>query len=132
MLFRSRGTAAIGVPLALALWLPLLANPALITPVVQHGSIDYEVRLPWALQLSHGLVTLVYALVILLPLLLVPRRRLWLLAAGLAAAFLVAQLAYVYAFSSVWCFFSALLSAVVLWALRQPQPHCATSASPPG
>lgn len=39
---------------------------------------------------------------------------------GLAVSFAVAQLAFLHAFSSVWCYFSAVLSLLVLWILREP------------
>jgi hypothetical protein len=41
---------------------------------------------------------------------------------SLLAAFLITHLAYGYAFTSVWCLFSALLSASLFWILRDPQP----------
>jgi hypothetical protein len=111
----------LGLVLALLLWLPLLGDPARITPVLRHGSIDYQVILPGSALVSHGLVTLVYGTIICLPLLLTTSRRVWLLAAALALAFAVAQLGFLYAFSSVWCYFSAVLSALVVWILLRAE-----------
>jgi hypothetical protein len=34
----------------------------------------------------------------------------------------VAQLAFLYAFTSVWCFFSALMSILLLWIIRDAPP----------
>jgi hypothetical protein len=112
----------LGLVLALLLWLPLLAEPGRITPVVRQGSIDYQVLVPGSSLVSHGLVTLVYAGIICVPLLLTSGRRVWLLAAALVLAFGVAQVAFLHAFSSVWCYFSAVLSVLVVWILWTESP----------
>ncbi len=112
----------LGVLVAGALWIPLLLNPALINPIVRHGSIDYQVQGSWAERPDHWAVTLLYLLIIGLPLLLHPCWRLRWLGVALMLAFVLAQLAFLHAFSSVWCFFSALLSALVLWILLGEQP----------
>lgn len=107
--------------LAALLWTPLLRDPGRITPVVMHGSIEYQPQLPLAALLGHQPVSLLYALIVCLPLLLAPRRRLRWLALGLALAFAVAQLAFLHAFSSVWCYLSALLSILVVWVLGETE-----------
>lgn len=118
-----RGLAGLGLVLAGLLWLPLLWDPGRITPVQRLGSIDYQAIVPGSAQVSHLLVSLIYGALIVLPLLLAPQRRLWLLAAALALAFAAAQLAYLHAFSSVWCYFSAVLSVLVVWILAaRPAP----------
>jgi hypothetical protein len=66
---------------------------------------------------------LLYLLVITLPLLLVPSRQIRLFGASLAGSCLIAYLGWQYALSSVWCFFSALLTVQILWILRAvPSP----------
>lgn len=111
----------LGWLLAALLWTPLLHHPGLISPVVRHGSIDYQAQPPLAALLGHQTVSHFYALIVCLPLLLAPGRRLRWLAVALALAFAVAQLAFLHAFSSVWCYLSALLSVLVVWVLREPQ-----------
>lgn len=106
--------------LAVSLAVPLLANASEVTPLIRHGSIDYQVRLPWAELLGHQPVSLLYGLIVCLPLLCTPSHRLRWLCVGLAVSFAVAQLAFLHAFSSVWCYFSAVLSLLVLWILREP------------
>lgn len=113
---------AVGGLLAALLWLPLLLNPELINPVVHRGSIDYQMQVPGFAPVNQRLVTLIYALIVCLPLLLTPIHRLRWLAGGLALAFTIAQLAFLYAFSSVWCYFSALLSLLVIWVLQGESP----------
>jgi hypothetical protein len=56
------------------------------------------------------------------PLMLSASGRLRAFGAAILAAFLVSHLFYGYAFASVWCFFSALLSASLYWILRDPEP----------
>lgn len=104
------------------LWLPLLLDPSRLDPTVVQGSIDYRPQLLGIGLIGHGLGSLIYAITITLPLLLTPYRRLRWLAGLILVAFAVAQTLYLYAFSSVWCFFSALLSGLVLWIVaEEPQ-----------
>jgi hypothetical protein len=62
---------------------------------------------------------LLYAATITLPLLLAARRPLLIFAAALLAAFVLATGLYGHAFSSVWCYFCALLSGLILWIVRE-------------
>ena len=112
-----RGLWGLGALLAVGLWVPLLLQPGLVNPIVRLGSIDYRAQPIWAGPFSHTVLSLLYGLIVVLPLWLHPCRRLRWLAAGLALAFALAQVAYLHAFSSVWCYFSAVLSAMVLWIL---------------
>jgi hypothetical protein len=112
----------LGALLGAGLWIPLLFNPDLINPIVRLGSIDYQLTPTLAPTGGHMGFTLIYALVICLPLLLHPYRRLRLLGFALAVSFAVAQLAFLYAFTSVWCFFSALISILLLWIIRDAPP----------
>lgn len=118
-----------GWSLAMLLWTPLLLNPELIDPVVRHGSIDYQVQ-PFAAALpAHQPLTLVYLLIVCLPLLLTPLRRPRWLALALALSFVAAQIAFLHAFSSVWCYFSAVLSVLVVWVLGE-RPQAGPSPAP--
>ncbi|MFQ6538750.1 MULTISPECIES: DUF6629 family protein [Aphanothece] len=111
-----------GLAMGLWLWLPLLLDPGRIHPTVVRGSIDYLPVLPGHGLVSHEVGTLVYGLVISLPLILTGSRRLTWFAAALIAAFALAQVSYLHAFSSVWCYFSALLSLLLLWVVREARP----------
>jgi len=111
-----------GALLAVVLWMPLLFDPNLINPIVRRGSIDYQVTAFWPHFGGHLAVTLIYALIICLPLLLHPFRRLRWLGVAMAVAFGVTQLAFLHAFSSVWCYFSALISMLLIWIIRPASP----------
>ena len=108
----------LGALLGAGLWIPLLFNPGLINPIVRFGSIDYQLTPTLAPTGGHMAFTLIYALIICLPLLLHPYRRPRLLGLALAISFALAQLAFLYAFTSVWCYFSALMSILLLWIIR--------------
>lgn len=60
---------------------------------------------------------LIYALIICLPLLLHPYRRLRLLGVALAVSFVVSQLAFQHVFTSVWCYLGVLMSVLLLWII---------------
>lgn len=111
-----------GALLGAGLWIPLLLDPGLINPTVRQGSIDYQAHPPWTGLMGHLPVSLIYALIICFPMLLHPYRRLSLLGVALAVAFVVAQVAFLQAFSSVWCYFSALISMLILWILFDASP----------
>lgn len=112
-----RALSGLGALLGAGLWIPLLLDPGLINPIVRGGSIDYQAHPPWTDMIGHLPLSLLYALIICIPLLLHPYRRLNLLGVALAVGFVVAQVAFLQAFSSVWCYFSALISILVLWII---------------
>lgn len=112
----------LGLLVGAGLWLPLFLDGALFEPVVVNGSLNYTTTLLADRWISPGLGSTVYGLVIIAPLLLSRSGRLHGFAAALVAAFLLSHLFYAYAFTSVWCFFSALLSASLAWILRDPEP----------
>jgi hypothetical protein len=69
---------------------------------------------------SHGWGSLIYGLIVTVPLLLTPFRRLRWFAAAIVIASVYAQVAYLHAFSSVWCYLTAMLSALLLWVVDEP------------
>jgi hypothetical protein len=120
-----RGLLGVGILLGLSLWLPLLADPAPAVPFpvgrsLHYGAVDLLAGTPLA-----GGGPLLYLLLIALPLLLVPSKGIRLFGASLALSSLLAYGWWQQAFSSVWCFFSALLSLQILWILRAEPPAAA-------
>lgn len=118
----------LGALLGLSLWLPVLAHPLRAVPSVMAGSLRYG-----AMDLLHGtplagLGPALYLLLITSPLLMVPSRPVRLFALSLGVSALISQLWWQHTFSSVWCFFSALLSWQILLlldrnaTLRPPEP----------
>lgn len=116
LLFRSLW--GLGALLGAGLWFPLLFDTGLINPIVRLGSIEYQVKPPWSPLGGHMAFLLLYALIICLPLLLHPYRRVRILGVALAVSFAVSQLAFQHAFTSVWCYLGALMSILLLWIIR--------------
>lgn len=120
-----------GLLLGLTLWLPMALHPLRAVPSVLGGSLHYgAVDLLRGSPLA-GLGPAIYLLVITVPLLLVPARpvRLFALCLGLSA--LISQLWWQHTFSSVWCWFSALLSCQILLLLQGAAPLTPPAPRPP-
>jgi hypothetical protein len=120
-----------GLVLGIGLWLPLLLQPTRIEPVVLKGSIDYGLTLLMSGGLAES-IRYLYAVVIGLPLLLLPCAWLRSFGVALLASGLVAEWAYRQAFLSVWCYLSALLSVLIVWIIytkRLPTKGQAKAAS---
>lgn len=120
-----------GLLLGLTLWLPMALHPLRAVPSVLGGGLHYgAVDLLRGSPLA-GLGPAIYLLVITVPLLLVPARpvRLFALCLGLSA--LISQLWWQHTFSSVWCWFSALLSCQILLLLQGAAPLTPPAPRPP-
>lgn len=118
----------LGMVVGVWLWVPLLLEPGRVTPIVVLGSIEYQALIPPYGLVNQGWGTLIYGLIITIPLLLTPLRRLRWFAAGLMAAFVYAQVAYIHAFTSVWCYLAALLSVLLIWVVDEPAAAVSSEA----
>ena len=112
----------LGLLLGAGLWLPLLLDGSVLQPAVVHGSLNYTTSLLANGWINLGVGSTVYGLLITAPLLLSGSGRLRWFGGCILGAFLITHLAYGYAFTSVWCLFSALLSGSLYWILREPEP----------
>lgn len=112
----------LGLLVGAGLWLPLLLDSSILQPAVVHGSLNYATTLLADRWINLGVGSTVYGLLIITPLLLSGSGRLSWFGGCVLSAFLMSHLLYAYAFTSVWCFFSALLSASLAWILRDPEP----------
>lgn len=108
----------LGMGLAALLWLPIWQAHDQVTAVVRQGSILYTFPFPLADHWGFQPVTLMYSLIIIFPLLISGWNELRALAYTLIVTFVVSSFAYLHAFSSVWCFFSACLSVQIFLMLR--------------
>lgn len=111
-----------GLILGTLLWLPLLFQPTRFEPVVVQGSIDYGLKLLIGGGQS-DLIRLIYAAVAGLPLLLLPYTWMRIFGVALLASGLIAEWAYRETFASVWCYFSALLSVLIVWMIYTNRLH---------
>lgn len=124
-----QGLLLLGLLMGLSLWLPLLLDPAQLQPQVLHGNLLYRSDPPLLPLLGAGQGSLLYGLLVSLPLLLSGSPRLRLFAAALLLSFAMAWFGYRHAFVSSWCFFSAWLSPLLLWAVAEPEPLSHRAAS---
>jgi hypothetical protein len=107
----------------LSLYLPLLLDPSWLTVHVERHSIIYDSRLIYDGVVPHFALRLLYAAIICLPLLASSATLVKIfgilisLSVGLTFAFAT------YAFTSVWCFFAAVLSVWIAVVMRRaPRP----------
>lgn len=112
----------LGILFGLTLWLPLALDPRGLQLREVGGSLQYGTTFLAGGLVSHSQGSGLYLLLVGLPLLLVPSWRLRLFALLVLLSFGVAQIAYLYAFTSVWCYFAALLSGLALWVIAEPKP----------
>ena len=117
-----RGFFLLGLVMGLWLWLPLLLEPWRLQPTVLLGNLNYRSVTPLHSVLGLAQGSLLYGVVITLPLMLTGSRRLGAFALALAMAFALAWFGYRHALPSSWCFFSAALSLLLLWVVREPAP----------
>jgi hypothetical protein len=113
--------AILGLLLGASLLTPLTTHPGWLDIMVTGGSIHYGIVTVYDDQLDVNVLRLLYAAVILLPMLLASLPGLRRFGLLLLASLLVSALFYQFAFISVWCFFAALLS---LQAARVVLQHC--------
>jgi hypothetical protein len=119
----------LGLVPGLLLWLPLLSQPKAALPTPSGHALVYALT-PWSEHLLPALVgPVLYASLIVVPLLLIPSGRVRTFALTLLLAFAIIEWANRQALTSLWCYASALLSAQILWILREKAPP-ATSQPP--
>ena len=121
----------LGLLMGAVLWLPLVVDGSLIQPAILRGSIDYHTTLLTDRWISLDAGSSLYAIVIATPLMVSSSVRLRGFGVMVLIAFLISHLVYAYAFTSVWCFFSAVLSVALYWILRDPQPVAPAWEAPP-
>lgn len=111
------GVTTFGAAYGLSLFAPLLVNPDWLTVDLARGSILYDTRLIYDGAVSKTVLRVTYAGVICLPLLAstAPGVRFFgvLVTLSVLAAFLFAT----YAFTSIWCYFAAVVSAWIAFMM---------------
>lgn len=109
---------AMGVALGLLLYLPVLIWPSAVQISLVEHSIHYVTPTVYPSPGMNVLGRLIYAAIICLPLVLSSHPALrgfgWLVLASVVLGFAFAS----HAFTSIWCFLAAVLSAYILVVLR--------------
>jgi len=97
------------------LYLPMVFQPDWLAVQVVHHSIEYQTRLIFDPWLSQEVDRLVYALIILIPFALASNPALKGLGATIALSAIASHWLLHQVFVSVWCFFAAILSLLIVW-----------------
>ncbi len=100
-----------------SLYEPFLFNTGSFSPTVAHGSIDYQTRVVYDRWFPRYVSRLIYLLIVVSPLWLSQSVQLKLFGSLVALSLVGTYLFYNYAFVSVWCFFSAVLSLYVVYVI---------------
>lgn len=127
--------AWVGLGFALTVYLPVaVRSDALRVAVVCH-SLRYDVSgVPTGVRALGWFGQALYLAAVSVPALLSRNRRVRPLGLGLIVSAAVSQLVFWYAFTSVWCFFAAVLSldiAFILYHLPEPTPGPPRRFDPP-
>jgi hypothetical protein len=97
------------------LYLPMVFHIDWVGVQVVHHSIEYKTCLMFDPWLSQEVERLVYALIILIPFALASNPALKGFGATIALSAILSHLLLHQVFVSVWCFFAAILSLLIIW-----------------
>jgi len=97
------------------LYLPMVFQPDWLAVRVVHHSIEYKTRLIFDSWFSQEVDRLVYALIILIPFTLASNPALKRFGATIALSAIASHWLLHQVFVSVWCFFAAILSLLIVW-----------------
>jgi len=104
----------IGATYGLSLYIPLWGYENWLGIELVNHSIEYKTTLLYDRYISKEIVSLFYTLIILVPLLGASDRYIRTFGIVIVASVIITILFLDYAFISVWCYFSALLSFYIL------------------
>lgn len=105
------GVAVFGAAYGLSLFVPLLVNPDWLTVDLARNSILYDTRLIHDDVVSKTVLRVAYAGMICLPLLACTAPGVRVFGVLVTLSVLVAFLFATHAFTSIWCYFAAVVSA---------------------
>ena len=118
--------ATLGQVGGLGFYVPILLNPDALVVRVVHHSVRFDITQFDAMEVIPQLVwQFCYLAVVSLPLFLVAQNRKGLIAfsTALVISAAISHAYFWYAFASVWCFFAALLSMVLVYVFHHLTPR---------
>ncbi|HEX4147797.1 MAG TPA: DUF6629 family protein [Pirellulales bacterium] len=121
--------ALIGVAAGALLFLPIVIDPAALRVTVIHHSLSYNYAdSPDMMLLPQPVWQLVYLAIIALPLVLLKSKDAIFYSTALVLTATLSHVVFLYAFASIWCFASAILSLFLgyvfyKWPLPETQQH---------
>jgi hypothetical protein len=111
------GFTIFGGAYGLSLFAPLLANPDWLSVKLVRGSIVYDTQLIYDDVISKTALRLTYAAVICIPLLASTAPGVRAFGMLVTLSVLLAFLFATYAFTSIWCYFAAVVSAYIAFMM---------------
>ncbi|MEL7507355.1 MAG: DUF6629 family protein [Cyanobacteria bacterium J06554_1] len=111
-------TILLGALFGASLYGPFLLFPGTFTVTAAQGSINYQTQLIYDQFLPRAVSRLIYMLIVLGPLWLSEMPQMRIAGGFIALSLVVTYWFYSYAFVSVWCFFSAILSGYIVYFLH--------------
>lgn len=97
------------------MYVPLLFQPDWLTVEVLKNSIVYKATLLYDDYIPRIVVLILYALIVLAPLLFSSERYIRIFGVIIMVSVIVATVFFGYAFISIWCYFAAVLSLYILF-----------------
>ncbi len=117
----------LGTVFGLTTFTPLLLHADWLVVSVIHHSIVYQTSLIYDAALPRSVVSIVYMMIILVPLLLSSRYTYRFLGLLVLLAGMLTVAMFKLAFISVWCYFAAVISLYIYYiVVIQPEPETAT------
>lgn len=104
----------IGATHGLLMYIPLLFRPDWLAVELVRHSIEYKAVLFYDEYIPRIVIRIIYAIIVLIPLLFVTDRCIRIFGAFIAASVVIATVYFGYAFISIWCYFAAVLSIYIL------------------
>ena len=105
----------VGVLFGGSMYIPILLQPDWVSVSIQQHSIYYDVRIVYDAILPRYAATIIYAFIILVPLLLSSDRYHKVLGVLVAVSGLLTWVFFGLVFISVWCFFAAIISSYIFY-----------------
>lgn len=111
--------AVAGAIMGILFFVPLLANPHLVQTQMCARSIQYSFSTVMDAVLGTSIPKYLYIAIVILPLWISRDWAIKLFGLLILISVVITYLFYSYAFNSVWCFFSAVLSIYVVFLIRR-------------
>ena len=109
----------LGLLFACATYLPLLLYDGWLDARIINYSIFYDIRLIYDPYISKDMAGIIYATIIIGPMLISDNRHIREFGLIIFIAGLFASFFYYHAFISVWCFFAGIVSLYIVYILRR-------------
>ncbi|MDT8316604.1 MAG: DUF6629 family protein [bacterium] len=109
----------LGLIFGCSIYLPLLLYAGWLDVSIINYSIFYNTRFIYDPYISKVFMGLIYAAIIVGPMLIADNRHIRLFGLTVLVSGMVASFSFYHAFISVWCFFAGLLSLYIIYILRK-------------